>query len=155
MSSSHDSPLSVQAPLPEITLDSIQDRQDNDRRDGDRRFTPRRSREVRQQRQIRDYGRISTAAAALGAMIGVWALVNAPVTKSATVCTDTLGGELLHHREIHPLWVASMMLCAVALALPSRPRRSYVSVGLVGLTVGLGVAAYIRVATWKTGICFV
>jgi hypothetical protein len=140
----------IQANLPHE-----QERATADRRATDRRSKPRRDGEIRQRRQDRDFGRIGTASASLGAAIGIWALINAPVTKSATVCTDTFGGELLHHREIHPLWVASMMLCALALALPSRPRRSYVSVGLVGLTFGLAVAAYIRVATWKTGICFV
>jgi hypothetical protein len=135
--------------------DGSHERIETDRRLTDRRAEPRRQPEVRQRRQARDFGRIGTTAAALGAVVGIWALINAPVTKSATVCTDTFGGELLHHREIHPLWIASMMLCALALALPTKPRRSYVSVGLVGLTFGLAVAAYIRVATWKTGICFV
>jgi hypothetical protein len=148
-------PEAQQTGQPALPGQSEQGRSGDDRRGDDRRSMPRRDREIRQRRQDRDFGRIGTAAAALAATIGVWALVNAPVTKSATVCTDSLGGELLHHREIHPLWIASMMLCAVALALPSRPRRSYLSVGLVGLTFGLAVAAYIRVATWKTGICFV
>ncbi len=130
--------------LPHKRIES--DRRGSGGRGGsDRRTEPRREPELRQHRQVRDFGRIGTAAAGLGALIGIWALVNAPVTKSATVCTDTFGGELLHHREIHPLWIASMMMCAVAIALPTRPRRSYVSVGLVGLTFGLAVAAYIRV----------
>lgn len=125
------------------------------RQAGPRRTQPRRIDELRAFHQARDFGRISTVAAGLATAIAVWALVNAPVTRSPTVCTDTLGAEVLHHREIHPLWIAAMLLSALSIALPSRPRRSYVSVGLVGLTVGLGVAAYIRVATWKTGLCFV
>jgi hypothetical protein len=135
--------------------DIVQERSSDDRRNLERRNEPRRRAELRRLRQVRDFGRVATIAASLGAAIGVFALINAPVTKSATVCTDSLGGELLHHREIHPLWVAAMVLSAIALALPSRPKRSYVSVGLVGLTFGLAVAAYLRVATWKTGICFV
>ena len=131
-------------------------REDVDRRVGrERRSRPRRLDELRAFHQSRNFGRIATLCAASAAAIAVWALVNAPVTRSATACTDTLGAELLHHREIHPLWIVAMLLSAIAVALPSRPRRSYVSVGLVGLTIGLGVAAYIRVATWKTGICFV
>jgi hypothetical protein len=132
-----------------------QERSGDDRRSVERRREPRRHAEFRQVRQVRNFGRLSTLAAGLGAAIGIFALINAPVSRSATACTDSLGGELLHHREIHPLWVAAMILAAVALALPSRPKRSYVSVGLVGLTFGLAVAAYLRVATWKTGICFV
>lgn len=125
-----------------------------DRRVEERRHGPRRDREIRAANEKRNFGRIGTLCAALGATIGVLALAFAPVVAQSTPCSDSLGGEMLHRREMHPIWVAAVVLCVLAIALPSRPRRSYLSVGLVGLTAGLLVAAAIRVATWRTGVCF-
>lgn len=134
-----------------ITERAVSDRRGTTKR----RVQPRRLDELRTFHNDRDFGRIGTLAAMVATTVAVWALINAPVTGSPTTCTDTLGAEVIHHREIHPLWIVAMLLSALAIALPSRPRRSYVSVGLVGLTIGLAVAACIRVATWKTGLCFV
>ena len=136
------------------TPESLDSRSTADRRAAERREGPRRDREVREENEKRNYGRIGTLCAALAATIGVWALAFAPVVAQSTPCSDSLGGEMLHRREIHPVWIAAVVLCVLAIALPSRPRRSYLSVGLVGLTAGLLVAAAIRVATWRTGICF-
>ena len=130
-------------------------RENADRRSGDRRSAPRRGPEVSAVRQTVTFAQISTSAAGLAVAIATWCLVKAPTTIVRTACTDTLGDEVLHHRQLHPAWIASIALCVLAIALPIRPRRSFASVGLVGLALGLGVAALMRVATWRTGACLV
>lgn len=85
---------------------------------------------------------------------GIWALTHAPVTRQLTPgCGASLGAQTFVHRSLSPVWVLAVLLGVLALVLPAPKRRSFLAVGLVGLTIGLAIAALFRVGSWTTGLC--
>ena len=127
-----------------------------DRRVGrDRRAAPRRRPELGLRHLEGQLARFSLVASVASVAVGVWALAHAPVKRTPTPgCGNSLGAQTFVHRALSPLWLVAVLLAIVAIAVPTTRQRSHVAMALVGLTIGLAVAALFRVNSWTTGICF-
>jgi hypothetical protein len=130
-------------------------RQSSDRRGGggDRRQGPRRRDDVGPHRSLATVGHLGTLAAGLAFAVGAYALTHAPISRRPTACGDSLGAQAVLHRSLSPWWFVAILLGVFALAAPTGRHRSRWATGLVGLTLGLGIASMARVGSWTSGLC--
>ena len=87
-------------------------------------------------------------------MIALWASTHAPVVSTPSPqCADGLGGQVLRHRQLSLLWVPGMLCMILGMAVPSARRRPVSVLVLVGLFLGLAIAAVLRIDSWVEGFC--
>lgn len=99
-------------------------------------------------------GVAAMAAASAGLAIGVWALTHPPVSRVLTPgCGTSLGAQALVHRAISAWWIASILLAVFAVVAPPKRPHSVVTIGTVGLTIGLLIASVMRIGSWTSGLC--
>jgi hypothetical protein len=99
--------------------------------------------------------------AAIGVVSGLTAMVSAglalfhpPVSRvpSAT-CADGFGGQFVVHRGLSWLWFPAVIAMVIALTLPDRRKRPALTLLCVGLVLGMGAGALLRVETTLVGYC--
>ena len=126
------------------------------RREGDRRSSQpgRRGPDFRAGKAARRLDVAGLAVCALGVLVALWASTHAPVASTPSPqCGDGLGGQVVRHRQLSLLWVPGMVAMIIGTALPSARRRPVGVLVLVGLFLGLAVAAVLRIDSWVEGFC--
>ncbi len=99
--------------------------------------------------------------AAIGVIGGLTAVVCAgvglfrpPIMRRASeLCGDGLGGQQIVHRGLSWLWIPAVVGLALAVATPHRKQRPVLTLLCVGLVLGMGAGALLRVETVVSGLC--
>ena len=101
---------------------------------------------------------VQAAVAVIGALTALisagLALLHPPISRRASeLCGDGLGGQQIVHRGLSWLWIPAVVGLALAVTVPHRRKRPVLTILCVGLVLGMGVGAVLRVETVVTGLC--
>ena len=99
--------------------------------------------------------------AAIAVVGGLTALVCAgvglfrpPIVRRASeLCGDGLGGQQIVHRGLSWLWIPAVVGMVLAVAMPHRHKRPVLTIFCIGLVIGMGAGAAMRVETVVSGLC--
>lgn len=101
---------------------------------------------------------VQAAVAVVGALTALisagFALVRPPIARRASeLCGDGLGGQQIVHRGLSWLLIPAVVGLVLAVTVPHRRKRPVLTVLCVGLVLGMGIGAVLRVETVVTGLC--
>ena len=101
---------------------------------------------------------VQAAFAVVGALTALisagFALLHPPISRRGSeLCGDGLGGQQIVHRGLSWLWIPAVVGLALAVTVPHQRKRPVVTVLCIGLVLGMGVGAVLRVETVVTGLC--
>lgn len=83
-----------------------------------------------------------------------FALFQPPISRRLSeLCGDGLGGQQIMHRGLSWLWIPAVTGMVIAVLVPQRTKQPALVLLCVGLVIGMGVGAVLRVETVLIGFC--